>query len=297
MMMLAQLMSEQRHPESYDLDTLSTLALIQLINKEDAKVAAAVNHELPAIAQAVDKIAPALQTGGRLIYMGAGTSGRLGVLDASECPPTFGVSDGLIIGIIAGGDQALRKAVEGAEDSEALGKEDLQRLNLTAKDVVVGLAVSGRTPYVIGGLAYAKQLGCLTLAISCNPQSVIAKQADIAISPLVGPEVLTGSTRMKSGTAQKMVLNLLSTSVMVKLGKVYQNLMVDVQASNEKLVDRAIRIVMEATGSDHDTAKAALVQTQYAVKPAILMVLTGMTAQQAQAKLAEHQGHLRAALA
>lgn len=257
----------------------------------------AIEKVLPAIAQAVDLAAAALKAGGRLIYLGAGTSGRLGVLDASECPPTFGVPHGVVVGLIAGGPGALLKAVEGAEDDEALGEADLRALNLTAVDMVVGLAASGRTPYVIGALRYARGLGCPTAAISCNPDSPIAHEAQVAISPVVGPEALTGSTRLKSGSAQKLVLNMLSTGAMVKLGKVYQNLMVDVKATNVKLVDRACRIVVEATGAERAQAEAALAQTGFEVKPAILMILAGVSAEEAQQRLQRHDGYLRAALA
>ena len=244
----------------------------------------------------MDAAALALKAGGRIIYMGAGTSGRLGVLDASECPPTFGVPHGLVVGLIAGGPGALLKAVEGAEDNAQLGEDDLKALSLNAADLVVGLAASGRTPYVIGGLKYANVVGCTTVAVSCNPDSPIAHEADIAISPVVGPEALTGSTRLKSGTAQKLVLNMISTGAMVKFGKVYQNLMVDMKATNIKLVDRACRMVVEATGVTRDVAESVLKQTDFDVKPAILMVLTGLDAPAARAKLTAHQGFLRAAL-
>lgn len=295
-MNLGSLVSESRNPQTMDLDALSTLEMVQRFNEQDALVAQAVKATLTQVAQAVDAAAAALKAGGRLIYMGAGTSGRLGVLDASECPPTFGVPHGLVIGLIAGGPGALLKAVEGAEDNPQLGEEDLRALNLTAQDLVVGLAASGRTPYVIGGLQYARSLGCATVAISCNPASPVAREADIAISPVVGPEALTGSTRLKSGTAQKLVLNMISTGAMVKFGKVYQNLMVDMKATNVKLVDRACRMVMEATGVTREEAQAVLEQTSYEVKPAILMVLTGLDAPAAQEKLAAHGGFLRAAL-
>jgi N-acetylmuramic acid 6-phosphate etherase len=238
-MNLGALVSESRNPATLRLDEMTTLEMVSCFNQEDRKVPEAIEKVLPAIAQAVDLTAAALKAGGRLIYLGAGTSGRLGVLDASECPPTFGVPHGMVIGLIAGGPGALLKAVEGAEDDAALGEADLIALDLTATDMVVGLAASGRTPYVIGALRYARQLGCPTAAISCNPDSPIAHEAQVAISPVVGPEALTGSTRLKSGTAQKLVLNMLSTGAMVKLGKVYQNLMVDVKATNVKLVDRA----------------------------------------------------------
>ncbi|AFJ46113.1 N-acetylmuramic acid 6-phosphate etherase [Shimwellia blattae] len=295
-MNLGSLISETRNPDTMDLDALPTLALVERFNQQDALVAEAVKATLPDVARAVDAAALALKQGGRLIYMGAGTSGRLGVLDASECPPTFGVPHGLVIGLIAGGPGAMLKAVEGAEDSEALGEQDLRDLQLSDRDLVVGLAASGRTPYVAGGLKFARATGCTTVAVSCNPDSVIARLADIAISPLVGPEALTGSTRMKSGTAQKLVLNMISTGAMVKCGKVYQNLMVDMQATNVKLVDRACRMVVEATGVSREEAENALKQTSFAVKPAILMVLTGLDADAARARLAQHDGFLRAAI-
>ncbi|MGG7668008.1 N-acetylmuramic acid 6-phosphate etherase [Yersinia sp. J1] len=295
-MNLGTLVSESRNPATRDLDKLSTLEMVERFNDEDRKVPDAIRLVLPEIAQAVDLAAEALKAGGRLIYLGAGTSGRLGVLDASECPPTFGVPHGLVIGLIAGGPGALLKAVEGAEDSLTLGAEDLQALKLTSTDMVVGLAASGRTPYVIGALRYARELGCPTVAISCNPDSPIAREAQLAISPVVGPEALTGSTRLKSGTAQKLVLNMLSTGAMVKLGKVYQNLMVDVKATNVKLVDRACRIVAEATGAGREEAENALKQTDFEVKPAILMILKGVGAERARQDLAQHNGYLRAAL-
>ncbi|HEI9730472.1 N-acetylmuramic acid 6-phosphate etherase [Serratia marcescens] len=296
-MNLGALVSETRNPATMGLDEMSTLEMVRCFNQEDRKVPEAIEKVLPAIAQAVDLAAAALKAGGRLIYLGAGTSGRLGVLDASECPPTFGVPHGVVVGLIAGGPGALLKAVEGAEDDEALGEADLRALNLTAVDMVVGLAASGRTPYVIGALRYARGLGCPTVAISCNPDSPIAHEAQVAISPVVGSEALTGSTRLKSGTAQKLVLNMLSTGAMVKLGKVYQNLMVDVKATNVKLVDRACRIVVEATGAERAQAEAALAQTGFEVKPAILMILAGVSAEEAQQRLQRHDGYLRAALA
>ncbi|MCL2892701.1 N-acetylmuramic acid 6-phosphate etherase [Brenneria tiliae] len=293
---LGKLVSETRNPATMDLDKLSTLEMMRAFNQEDQKVPEAIRQVLPAIADAVDLATAALQAGGRLIYLGAGTSGRLGVLDAAECPPTFGVPHGLVIGLIAGGPGALLNAVEGAEDDPALGEADLVALNLTADDMVIGLAASGRTPYVIGALRYARRLRCRTAAISCNPHSPIAREAQVAISPVVGPEALTGSTRLKSGTAQKLVLNMISTGVMVKLGKVYQNLMVDVKATNVKLLDRACRIVIEATGADAETARQALAQTGNEVKPAILMILSGVSAQDARQKLIRHNGYLREAL-
>ncbi|MEE3652729.1 MULTISPECIES: N-acetylmuramic acid 6-phosphate etherase [unclassified Brenneria] len=295
-MNLGALVSETRNPDTMDLDQLSTLDMMRVFNREDQKVPEAIRQVLPAIARAVDLATAALKAGGRLIYLGAGTSGRLGVLDASECPPTFGVPHGLVIGLIAGGPGALLQAVEGAEDDPALGEADLVALHLTAEDMVIGLAASGRTPYVIGALRYARSVGCRTAAISCNPHAPIAEEAQVAISPVVGPEALTGSTRLKSGTAQKLVLNMISTGVMVKLGKVYQNLMVDVKATNVKLLDRACRIVIEATGADPDVARQALAQTGNEVKPAILMILSGVSAQEARRKLLQHKGYLREAL-
>lgn len=295
-MNLGALVSETRNPRTMDLDALSTLDMVTRFNEQDALVAQAVKATLPSVALAVDAAFEALHAGGRIIYMGAGTSGRLGVLDAAECPPTFGVSHDKVIGLIAGGPGALLKAVEGAEDNPQLGEDDLKNLGLQARDVVIGLAASGRTPYVIGGLHYARDCGCRTVAISCNPDSPVAQAADIAISPVVGPEALTGSTRLKSGTAQKLVLNMISTGAMVKTGKVYQNLMVDMKATNLKLVDRACRIVMEATGAQREEAQAMLKQTDYEVKPAILMVLSGLNVAQARERLAQSQGYLRVAL-
>ncbi|EXU74882.1 N-acetylmuramic acid 6-phosphate etherase [Erwinia mallotivora] len=295
-MNLAALVSETRNADTMDLDTLSTLDMVSKFNQQDATVAEAVRKTLPDVARAVDAAAASLAEGGRLIYVGAGTSGRLGGLDASECPPTFGVAQGVVIGLIAGGPGALLKAVEGAEDDPQLGVSDLAALALTAKDMVVGLAASGRTPYVIGALRFARQRGCRTAAISCNPDSPVAVEAEIAISPVVGPEALTGSTRLKSGTAQKLILNMLSTGAMVKSGKVYQNLMVDMQATNIKLVDRASRMVCQATGCERQEAEAALQQSGYAVKTAILMILADLTAEQADARLIRHKGFLRAAL-
>ncbi|QQA74917.1 N-acetylmuramic acid 6-phosphate etherase [Pectobacterium parmentieri] len=293
---LGRLVSETRNPATMSLDQLSTLEMMHAFNQEDRKVPEAIAQVLPAIAEAVDLATASLQAGGRLIYLGAGTSGRLGVLDASECPPTFGVPHGLVIGLIAGGPGALLKAVEGAEDDPALGEADLKALGLTAADMVIGLAASGRTPYVIGALRYARHVGSRTAAISCNPDSPIAREAQVAISPVVGPEALTGSTRLKSGTAQKLVLNMISTGVMVKLGKVYQNLMVDVKATNVKLLDRACRIVVEATGAEPDTALQALVQADNDVKPAILMLLANIDVETARERLKQHNGYLREAL-
>ncbi|AEY00367.1 N-acetylmuramic acid-6-phosphate etherase [Oceanimonas sp. GK1] len=293
---LARLTSEGRNPDTLDIDTQSALDIVTAINAQDKQVPAAVEKVLPAIAAAVDMIESALRRGGRLIYTGAGTSGRLGVLDASECPPTFSVPHGLVVGLIAGGEAAMFQAQEGAEDNERQGEQDLRNINLTDNDVVVGIAASGRTPYVLGGLRYARSLGAGTVALACNPGSAIGREADIAIEPEVGPEVITGSTRLKAGTAQKLVLNMLSTAAMIRLGKVYQNLMVDLHASNQKLEARAIRIVMQATGTDEATAADALAAADSEVKLAILMLLSGLNKTEARARLQRGQGVLRQAL-
>lgn len=293
---LSHLVSEGRNPETMDIDLLPSLEIVKRINQQDKLVPLAVEKVLPEIAQAVDKITQAFKSGGRLVYMGAGTSGRLGILDASECPPTFGVSDQMVIGLIAGGPDAILKAKEGAEDSPELGVDDLKSIEFSDKDVVVGIAASGRTPYVIGALEYANDLGATTVALSCNPDSIIAEVAQIAISPVVGPEALTGSTRLKSGTAQKLVLNMLTTASMIRLGKSYQNLMVDVKATNKKLVARAARIVMQATECDKQQAVTVLEQTEYDVKLAILMILTGMDVNSARNQLQHQEGFLRRAV-
>lgn len=290
---LEQMITEQRNPHSMNLDSLSALDIVSLINQEDHKVAEAVKATLPQIAQAVEKIVAAFQQGGRLVYMGAGTSGRLGVLDASECPPTYGVPPEMVVGIIAGGDRALRHPIEGAEDNQQAAILDLQQIDFSAKDVLVGIAASGRTPYVIGALNYAKSVEATTISIASNPNSAMAQIADIAIETLVGPEVLTGSSRMKSGTAQKLVLNMLTTASMVLIGKCYQNLMVDVQASNEKLRARAIRIVMQATECNKTTAETALQSADNHAKLAIMMILSGLDKQSAVKILQENQGKLK----
>lgn len=289
---LATLTTESRNENTMDIDSISTLELVKKINEEDKKVALAVEKELENIAKAIDMIAENMKKGGRLIYIGAGTSGRLGILDASECPPTFGVDDGVVIGLIAGGKEAILKAKEGAEDDKALAVSDLKELNLNSNDSVVGLAASGRTPYVIGGLEYANSINALTVAVSCNENSDISKCAKIAIAPVVGPEVITGSTRLKSGTAQKMVLNMLSTGVMIKLGKVYSNLMVDVKSTNLKLIERAKRIVQTATGCTYETATEYLEQTSYDVKLAIFMILSGQSIEEARGNLEKNDGYI-----
>ena len=293
---LSTLITEQRNPNSMHVDSLSALEIVQLMNDEDKQVPLAIEKCLPQIAQAVECIVAAFQQGGRLVYIGAGTSGRLGVLDASECPPTFGVSPEMVKGIIAGGERALRHPIEGAEDSKMQAVVDLQTIQLSSKDVLVGIAASGRTPYVIGALEYAKSLGSVTVSIASNPNSAMANIVDIAIDTVVGPEVLTGSSRLKSGTAQKLVLNMLTTASMILMGKCYQNLMVDVQASNEKLKARAIRIVMQATDCDKALAEETLKQADQNAKLAIMMILSGLDRAQAEALLEKHHGKLQLAL-
>ena len=293
---LSTLITEQRNPNSMHVDSLSALEIVQLMNQEDKQVPLAIEKCLPQIAQAVECVVAAFQQGGRLVYIGAGTSGRLGVLDASECPPTFGVSPEMVKGIIAGGERALRHPIEGAEDSKSQAVVDLQTIQFSSKDVLVGIAASGRTPYVIGALEYAKSLGSVTVSIASNPNSAMANIVDIAIDTVVGPEVLTGSSRLKSGTAQKLVLNMLTTASMILMGKCYQNLMVDVQASNEKLKARAIRIVMQATDCDKALAEETLKQADQNAKLAIMMILSGLDRAQAEALLEKHQGKLQLAL-
>ncbi|WP_386691849.1 N-acetylmuramic acid 6-phosphate etherase [Lonepinella sp. MS14434] len=293
---LGQMLTEQRNPESTNIDQMTALEIVSLINQQDKTVPLAIEKCLPQIAVAVEKIVQAFQAGGRLVYIGAGTSGRLGVLDASECPPTFGVDPAMVVGLIAGGEQALRHPIEGAEDNLAQGKIDLQQIDFSKQDVLVGIAASGRTPYVIGALQYAHELGATTVAIASNPDSKMAELADIAIETVVGAEVLTGSSRMKSGTAQKLVLNMLTTASMILLGKCYQNLMVDVQASNEKLKARAVRIVMQATDCSEYKAIKALKLAENNSKVAIMMILAQLDIHQAKALLAEYQGQLRNAL-
>jgi N-acetylmuramic acid 6-phosphate etherase len=291
------LISEGRNPNSMEIDLQPTEAILRTINAEDRLVPAAVERELPAIARAVDSIVTAFGKGARLVYIGAGTSGRLGVLDAAECPPTFGVPPTMVVGLIAGGPAALTRAIEGAEDDAAAGAEALRGIGFTAADVLVGIAASGRTPYVIGALDYAKGLGATTIGLTCNPDSAIARRVDISIAPVVGPEVVTGSTRMKSGTAHKLVLNMLSTASMIRIGKVFQNLMVDLHPTNEKLLTRAARIVMAATGCDEPAAERALQASGRDVKLAVLMVATGLPAEAARTRLAAAGGFLRRAIA
>ena len=288
--------TEKRNPRTMQLDTMSELEIVTTMNEEDARVPLAIAKKLPQIAQAAHWAAEAFEQGGRLFYMGAGTSGRLGVLDAAECPPTFGVAPGMVVGLIAGGEQAFLKAVEGAEEDRALGQSDLEAHDLTAKDVVIGIAASGRTPYVLGGLAYARSVGCRTAAIACNTGSEIGRAADLAIEVEVGPEVLTGSTRLKSGTAQKLILNMISTASMVRTGKVYQNLMVDVMQNNEKLHTRAENIVIDATGVTRPEARSAIDAAGGSVKVAITMLLADCSADEARSRLEKAGGHVRAAI-
>lgn len=293
---LKNIATEEQNKDTLDIDLLDSLDVVKKINNEDKKVAIAVEKVLPEVAQAVDKIIAAFTVGGRLIYIGAGTSGRLGILDAVECPPTFSVSDKQVLGIIAGGDNAIYKAVEGAEDDPKRAIEDLQKVNISKNDVLVGIAASGRTPYVISAMKYAKIIGASVVGVSCSPDQVMGELADINICAVVGPEVLTGSTRMKSGTAQKLILNMLSTASMIRSGKSYRNLMVDVNSSNEKLYARAVRIVMQATSCDYQMAKQALEQSENNAKLAILLVLTGVDVKQGQIILAKNQGFLRKAI-
>ncbi|GLT13322.1 N-acetylmuramic acid 6-phosphate etherase [Vibrio algivorus] len=293
---LTRLVTESRNTASAEIDTLSTQEMLTIINQEDQKVPLAVKAELPKIAQAVDVITQAFANGGRLIYMGAGTSGRLGILDASECPPTYGSNPDLVVGLIAGGHQAILKAVENAEDNVELGQSDLKSLNLTNKDVVVGIAASGRTPYVIGGLKYANSVGATTVSLACNPGCPMEAEAKIIITPIVGAEVVTGSSRMKAGTAQKLILNMLTTGAMIRSGKVFGNLMVDVEATNAKLIQRQTNIVVEATGATTEQAEQALNACDRHCKTAILMILADINAEQAKQRLEQHNGFIRAAL-
>lgn len=293
---LTSMITESRNPASADIDSLPTLDMLRVINREDQTVALAVEKTLPQVAQVVDAVAQAFRLGGRLIYMGAGTSGRLGILDASECPPTFGTSAEQVVGLIAGGHKAILKAVENAEDNRELAVSDLKALNFSEKDVLVGIAASGRTPYVLGGMEYALSLGATVAAVSCNPDSEMNRLAGIAITPVVGPEVITGSSRMKAGTAQKLILNMITTGAMIRSGKVYGNLMADVEATNAKLVERQKRIVMAATECDRATAEQALAACDGHCKTAIVMILAQLSAGDAKALLAQHQGFIRDAL-
>ncbi|HQD50570.1 MAG TPA: N-acetylmuramic acid 6-phosphate etherase [Defluviitaleaceae bacterium] len=286
------LKTESRNPRTLNLDTMSTMELLRIMNEEDQKVIDAVKEALPQIEQCVQLVIKALNNNGRLIYIGAGTSGRLGILDAVECAPTFSTTDE-VIGIIAGGEKAFIKAVEGAEDSEELAEKDLDAVSVGEKDVVVGIAASGRTPYVIGALKHAKKHGAKAVGIACNKNSELAKYADVTIEVDAGPEILTGSTRLKAGTCQKLILNMISTASMVGIGKVYGNLMVDMKPTNLKLKERAKRIVMESTGCDKKTAEKILEETDYSMKEAIVMILTGVSREEAERRIIENKGFVR----
>ncbi|WP_034552634.1 N-acetylmuramic acid 6-phosphate etherase [Carnobacterium funditum] len=292
-MNLEKLATETRNKQTMHLDELSVLEMMQLMNKEDQTVAEKVADEIPQITKVVEAIIKSFNQEGRLIYMGAGTSGRLGVLDAAECVPTFSVDPSMVQGLIAGGMKAMTVAVEGAEDSKELGEEDLKKIDLSEKDTVIGIAASGRTPYVIGGLEYAKEIGAMTATISCNKDAEISQYAQLPIEVEVGPEVLTGSTRLKSGTAQKLVLNMLSTGAMIGVGKVYQNLMVDVKPSNKKLEERSKRIIMEATACSYEEASKAFKKADQQVKLAIVMILTGLSKEASEKKLTKAKGFIR----
>lgn len=293
---LERLVTEQRNARTRDLSELSIKEIIEIMNEEDQTVALAVKKELPAIERAIAAIVSSMEKQGRLVYVGAGTSGRIGVLDASECPPTFGVDFNTVIGLIAGGEGAFIKAVEGAEDDEELAVSDLKRIVLTANDVVVGLTASGRTPYAKGALQYARQAGATTVSVACNKDSIVSSYADHAIEVEVGPEILTGSTRLKAATAQKLILNMISTTAMIRLGKVYQNLMMDLHASNQKLRERSLRIVMEATGAGYEEASLAMKATDNHVKTAIVMLETGRDCEAARAALGEASGFVKRAI-
>lgn len=293
---LGELLTETININTKNIDNVSTIDMVKMFNSEDKKVPKEIEKNLDKIAEAIDVIYEKIKKGGRLIYIGAGSSGRLGILDASECPPTYGVSDELVQGLIAGGKDAMFKAKEGAEDSYDLAVEDLINKNLSSKDIVVGIAASGRTPYVIGGLKYANKVGAFTISLSCNQNSKISELSKIDISILVGPEVITGSTRLKSGTAQKLVLNMLSTGTMIKLGKVYGNLMVDIKATNEKLIERAKNIVCEATGITRNIAEDVLLKTNYDVKLAIFMIISGLEIEESRKKLEKHGGYIAKSL-
>ena len=293
---LSVLVTESRNKETMGLDQMTPLEIVTVMNREDGKAVEAVEEVLPQIAQAIVWCTDSLKQKGRIIYIGAGTSGRLGVLDAVECPPTFGVSPDVVVGLMAGGTPAFVRAVEGAEDSQIMGEEDLKEIHLSPADIVIGLAASGRTPYVIYGLRYAKKIGCRTVAVSCNRDSEIGKEADLAIEPVPGPEVLTGSTRLKAGTVQKMVLNMISTGSMVGIGKVYQNLMVDVVQTNMKLITRAENIVMTATGCTREEARDCLEEAEGSVKLAITMILLHCGAKPAKTRLNRAGGYVRNAI-
>lgn len=288
--------SEARNPDSWDIDLLSSLEIVQRINAEDQTVAHSLQSCLSDVAAVADRIVTAFAAGGRLVYLGAGTSGRLGILDAVECPPTYSVPSSQVVALIAGGNGAVYKAVEGAEDNPDLAVDDLKRIDLCKNDILIGIAASGRTPYVLGGLAYARSLGCFTAAISCNANAPVLTAADAGICAVVGPEVVTGSTRMKAGTAQKLILNMLTTTAMIRSGKVYQNLMVDLHASNEKLVARAVRIVIQATDCEPQIARDALKAADMSAKLAILHILSGQSIEHCKTQLKQQHGFIRKVL-
>lgn len=290
------LTTEQNNPESVAIDQMDPIQIAMLMNREDLKVVAAVERVLPDIARAIETVTERVHAGGRLIYIGAGTSGRLGVLDASECPPTFNTPPALVVGLIAGGHRALTNAIEGAEDNRHAGEEDLRGVELNAQDVVCGIATSGRTPYVLGGLAYAQSLGAATLGVTCNEVSELSEVSDVLIAPVVGPEILSGSTRLKAGTATKMVLNMISTGTMIRIGKTYGNWMVDLRATNVKLKDRSIRIVSGITGLDRQRAESLLARCDGEVKTAIVSQALGIDRTEAQQRLKAAGGRLRAAI-
>lgn len=291
--MLEKLATERRNQRTMELDDMTVEEILTVMNEEDQSVAGVIRQEIPVIKQVVAQVIQSFQAGGRLIYIGAGTSGRLGVLDAAECVPTFGVSPKMVVGLIAGGERALIKAVEGAEDSKTLAIEDLRALKVNANDTVIGIAASGRTPYVIGGLDYAREIGAATAALSCNKEAIISQHADLRMEVETGPEVLTGSTRLKAGTAQKLVLNMISTASMIGVGKVYQNLMVDVQSTNEKLEVRAKRMIVEATGVDLETAARYFTSANGHVKTAIVMILADVSYPEAVERLQRAHGFVR----
>ena len=293
---LTGLVSESQNPATLDIDLLDSLGVVTRINDQDQQVADAIQAILPEIAEAVDVIVDAVKDGGRLVYIGAGTSGRMGVIDAVECVPTFSVSDDLVVALMAGGESAMFRAKEGIEDDPEAGAADLKAIDYSDKDILVGIAASGRTPYVIGAMQYANSIGSRCVALSCNPDAEIAKHAAISLLPIVGPEALSGSTRMKSGTAQKLVLNMLSTATMIRLGKSYHNLMVDLKATNEKLYARGTRMVMEITGAEQARAEMVLKQANLKVKTAVYMVLADCTVDEANMRLELADGFLRAAL-
>ncbi len=295
-MNIAKLNTEQRNPKTMNIDLMSTEEIITVINQEDTIVPNVIARQVPIISEVVEEIVAAFKQGGRLIYIGAGTSGRLGIIDASECPPTFGTDPSLVVGIIAGGKEAMTEAIEGVEDDKQQGQTDLEDISLTAQDIVVGIAASGRTPYTIGALEYAKKIGARTVSVVCSKDSEMEKISDYTVAAVVGPEVITGSTRMKAGTVQKLVLNMLSTASMIKMGKVYGNLMVDVQMTNEKLHNRAVNIVKMATGASDEEARAAIKEQNYHTKAAILQIITGLKGNEAKSLLEKHDGYLRDAI-